>query len=360
MDYTSRINSLRKLMEKRRLDAYLTTKAANIYYLSGYRGDTAYLLITLTNAYLYTYPLFMVEAEEQTTNEVKVKIINDATHINSLLLEDTKGLYTLGTEKNNITFQTYSKFFCTLQEKIHLVPDLVSILRQKKEKKEIEFIKKAQQITDTIFEYVIKKLNVQIQNMTELELAGEMEYQMKKLGAEGYSFNTIVASGKNSAIPHAKPQNIKIKSNTNLLMDFGVSYMGYSSDMTRTIYVGKANEEFKKIYNLVLKSQEEAELHVRAGKTAMEIDKVARKIIEDAGYGKQFTHGLGHGVGIEVHEPPKINSRSQEKLEENMIITIEPGIYLKNKFGVRIEDMVIVKKEGFEIMTQSPKELIEI
>ncbi len=354
--YKQRLDNLRNLMEERKLDAYFTMHPANIYYLSGYRGDVGYLLVTLKEAYLYTYPLFMMEAEEQTTEEAKIRIFKNSSFINPLK-EDTKNLYSIGIEKDNITFSTYSALFCSLSEKIRPVSNLPGILRKRKDEKEIEFMKKAQQITDSVFQHV---LNLKLNNMTELDLAGEMEYQMKKLGAEGYSFKTIVATGENSAIPHARPRNVKIGNNTNLLMDFGVYYMGYASDMTRTIHVGKSNEEFKKVYNIVLKAQTEAENAVKAGKTAREIDSVARKIIEEAGYGEQFTHGLGHGVGIEVHERPAINSRSEEILEENMVITIEPGIYLKNKFGVRIEDMVIVKKDTFEIIPQSPKELIEI
>ena len=354
--YKNRLNNLRKLMDERKLDAYFTMHPANIYYLSGYRGDVGYLLVTLEHAYLYTYPLFMMEAEEQTDKEVEVKIFKDSSYID-LLKDDTKNTHSIGIEKNYITFSTYSTLFCSFSEKLRPVLNLTGELRKKKDEKELEFMKKAQEITDSIFKHV---LELNLSEMTELDLAGEMEYQMKKLGSEGYSFKTIVATGENSAIPHARPRNVKIGNNTNLLMDFGVYYMGYASDMTRTIYIGKANEEFKKVYNIVLKAQKEAENSVRAGKSAKEIDSVARKIIEDAGYGEQFTHGLGHGVGIEVHERPAVNSRSEEILEENMVITVEPGIYLKDKFGVRIEDMVIVKKDSFEIITQSPKELIEI
>ncbi len=354
--YERRLDNLRRLMEERKLDAYFTVHPANIYYLSGYRGDTGYLLVTLKEAYLYTYPLFMMEAEEQTTKEVNVRILKDSSYL-KLIQDDLKDSHSMAIEKDYITHSIYKDLFCALSDKIRPISNLAGELRKNKDEKEIEFMKKAQEITDRIFRHV---LNLNLSSMTELDLAAEMEYQMKKLGAEGYSFKTIVAAGENSAIPHARPRNVKIGSRTNLLMDFGVYYMGYASDMTRTIHIGNASEEFKKVYNIVLNAQKEAENAVKKGKKANEIDQIARKIIEDAGYGEQFTHGLGHGVGIEVHELPRVNRRSEEILEENMVITIEPGIYFKNKFGVRIEDMVIVKKDGFEIITQSPKELIEL
>lgn len=354
--YKNRIAKLQKLMEEERLDAYFTMHPQNIYYLSGYRGDSGYLLITLENTYLYTYPLFKYEAEEQTIDGIDVKIIKESSYI-KLLKEDLKNLHNIGIEKNNIRLSTYYTLLCNFSEKIKPIQGLVEKLRSQKDEKELEFIKKAQNITDKVFEYV---LSLKLWEMTELELAGEMELYMKKYGAEGYSFKTIVAKGENSSIPHARPRDVKIGNNTNLLLDFGVFYNGYASDMTRTIFIGKANDEFKKVYNIVLKAQTEAENGTREGKKAKEIDSIARKIIENEGYGEYFIHGLGHGVGLDVHEIPGVYSKSEDILKENMVITIEPGIYLKGKFGVRIEDMGIVKKDGFKVITKSPKELIEI
>ncbi len=354
--YKKRIESLQRLMEERKLDAYFTMHPENIYYLSGYRGDSGYLLITLHDAYLYTYPLFRMEAEEQTTDDVKVKIIKDVS-FTDMLKEDVKSMYNVGIEKNHVLLSFYSTISCALSDKIKPVESLVEQLRTQKDQRELEFMKKAQSITDEVFKHV---LGLKLTDMTELELAGEMEFYMKKQGAEGFSFSTIVATGEHSAIPHARPRNVKIKNGTNLLLDFGVYYNGYASDMTRTIFVGKADEEFKKVYNIVLKAQTEAEKGVKEGKKAKEIDGIARKIIEDEGYGEYFIHSLGHGVGIDVHEFPGVSPKQEAELLENMVITIEPGIYLKGKFGVRIEDMGIVKKDGFLVLPKSPKELIEI
>ncbi len=355
--YEARINKLRDLMQKEGLDAYFTLNTSNIYYLTGYRGDSAYLVITLKEAYLYTYALFQIEAETQTDKSVNVKILGK-TGLFDEISETLKDVKTLGIETPNLTLSMFNALYCKMQSKIRQTNDLVLGLRAQKDEREIEFIKRAQEITDRVFDHVLNTVKPDI--MTELDLAAEMEYQMKKLGAEGYSFKTIVAIKENSATPHAIPRNVTITNNTNLLMDFGVYYNGYASDMTRTIFIGKADDEFKKVYNTVLSAQEKAEQAIKVGVAVKKLDKIARDIIDSAGYGEFFTHGLGHGVGIDVHENPPVNSRTGTLLKQGMVITIEPGIYLKDKFGVRIEDMVLVKKDGFEIIPKAPKNLIEI
>ena len=354
--YEIRLNKFRDIMKEERLDAYFTLNTSNIYYLTGYRGDSAYLLITESNAFLYTYPLFKIEAETQTHKSVEVKIL-EGKDLASLVAQDLKNSKSMGIEES-ISVHMFNLLYCKNNSRIRQVTNLVERLRAQKDESELDFIKKAQKITDDIFQYVLD--NLKPDRLTELDLAAEMEYQMKKMGAEGYSFKTIVATRENSAIPHARPRNVLIKNNSNLLMDFGVYYNGYASDMTRTIFIGKADDEFKKVYTTVLNAQKKAEEEVKEGKKAKDIDKIARDIIKEAGYGEFFTHGLGHGVGIDVHESPPVNSKSEIILKEGMVITIEPGIYLKDRFGVRIEDMVLVKKDGYEIITNSPKELIEL
>ncbi len=354
--YEIRLNKFRDIMKEERLDAYFTLNPSNIYYLTGYRGDSAYLLITESNAFLYTYPLFKIEAETQIHKSVEVKIL-EGKDLASLVAQDLKNSKSMGIEES-ISLHMFNLLYCKNNSRIRQITNLVERLRAQKDESELDFIKKAQKITDDIFQYVLD--NLKPDRLTELDLAAEMEYQMKKMGAEGYSFKTIVATRENSAIPHARPRNVLIRNNSNLLMDFGVYYNGYASDMTRTIFIGKADDEFKKVYTTVLNAQKKAEENVKEGEKAKDIDKIARDIIKEAGYGEFFTHGLGHGVGIDVHESPPVNSKSEIILKEGMVITIEPGIYLKDRFGVRIEDMVLVKKDGYEIITNSPKELIEL
>jgi Xaa-Pro aminopeptidase len=196
--------------------------------------------------------------------------------------------------------------------------------------------------------------------MTELEAAAELEYFMKKEGAEDLGFNTIIASGLNSSMPHAIPSEKPFEEGDFITFDFGCKYKGYRSDMTRTVVLGKASEKQKEIYNIVLKAQLAALDAIKAGMKGCEVDKVARDIITEAGYGEYFGHGLGHSVGLEIHEEPRLSVTSETVLQANMIETIEPGIYIPGFGGVRIEDMILVTEEGHINYAHSPKELIEI
>jgi len=233
----------------------------------------------------------------------------------------------------------------------------VDALRQIKSEEELEYLEKAEAIGDLAFEKILTILKP---GMTELEVAAELEYQMKKAGAENFSFSTIVASGLNSSMPHAIPGEKKLEEGDFVTMDFGCTYKGYCSDMTRTVVLGKASEKQKEIYNTVLKAQLAALDAIKAGVTGKSVDKVARDIITEAGYGECFGHGLGHSVGLFIHEEPRLSPAGETVLEENMIETVEPGIYVPGFGGVRIEDMVAVTKDGCKNFTHSPKELIEI
>jgi len=194
--------------------------------------------------------------------------------------------------------------------------------------------------------------------VTELEIAAELEYQMRKRGGEGTSFETIVVSGHKSSMPHGKPSDKKIESGDFVTMDFGCMYQGYCSDMTRTVAVGKISDEQRKIYDTVKHAQEAGLSAIRAGVAGMDADKIARQVIADAGYGAYFGHSLGHGVGLLIHELPNLSPRSETILQPNMVVTCEPGIYIPNLGGVRIEDMVCVRQDGIENFTHLSKELL--
>ena len=235
--------------------------------------------------------------------------------------------------------------------------DLIERERRIKTPEELKLLRKAEAIGDKAFSDI---LNILKPGMTELEVAAELEYSMKKNGAAGLSFDTIAASGINSSMPHAIPGTKKLENGDFLTMDFGCMYEGYCSDMTRTVVIGKASDEQKKIYNIVLKAQTEAVSGIRAGLKCIDVDRIARSIIEEAGYGRYFGHGLGHSVGLYIHESPALNTRDETVLVEGMIETIEPGIYIPGFGGVRIEDMGAVTKDGYDNFASSPKELIEI
>jgi len=236
------------------------------------------------------------------------------------------------------------------------IGDLIESLREIKTLEEMKNIQAAQNITDLAFSHLLKMLTP---NMTEIEVAVELEYAMRRLGADGFAFDTIAVSGDASALPHGKPRSEKLRTGF-LTMDFGAKLNGYCSDMTRTIVIGRADSEMKKIYNTVLSAQTEAIKYLREGADAGEADKVARDII-DRDYKGAFGHALGHSVGLYIHEEPRLSKRCLgRKLRAGEIVTVEPGIYIYGKYGCRIEDMVSIKSDGVHNFTSSSKELIEI
>lgn len=229
--------------------------------------------------------------------------------------------------------------------------------RQVKTEAEVAKIRKAQSITDAAFSHILGFIN---EGRTELEVAAELEYFMRSHGASGLAFETIAVSGKNSSLPHGVPTEAKLTMNSFFTMDYGAKYSGYCSDMTRTVVLGKADEEMKRIYNTVLTAQSEAMKYIRAGVSGKEADKVARDVITDAGYGQYFGHSLGHSLGLEIHELPSASPKSDAILVAGNIVTVEPGIYIPGKYGVRIENMVLVTENGCENLTDSDRSLIEL
>ena len=265
------------------------------------------------------------------------------------------GVTVLGYEETYLTVAELMQFEKNLNAK--LIPYNAKIygFRAVKEEWELENLRKAQAIADKAFAEVLPRIKV---GMSELELQAELIYCMYKNGAHGLSFDPIVVSGPNSSMPHGVAGDRKIQDGDFITMDFGVLYNGYCSDMTRTVAVSFATEEMKKVYNTVLEAQLAGLAISKAGVPGKDIDGAARKVIEEAGYGPQFSHSYGHGVGLEIHEAPGLSFRSEQEIPENAVCSAEPGIYLAGKFGVRIEDCIIFKADGYENLATSPKELI--
>jgi Xaa-Pro aminopeptidase len=233
----------------------------------------------------------------------------------------------------------------------------ISGFRAIKEEYELERMRKAQQITDAAFTEVLTRIKA---GMTEKELAAELIYCLLKNGGEGLSFEPIVVSGPNTSLPHGVPGERRLQEGDFITMDFGVTYQGYCSDMTRTVALGYVTEEMRTVYDTVLKAQLAGISATRAGVKGKEVDAAARQVIEDAGYGPYFGHSYGHSIGMECHEMPSCSPSGEVVMEENMVSSAEPGIYLPGKFGVRIEDVVVFKADGCENLTHSPKNLIII
>ena len=265
------------------------------------------------------------------------------------------GITTLGYEENYLTVAEWMGFEKNLKAKLVPFNDKINGFRGCKEEWELDLMRKAQAIADKAFTEVLPRIKV---GMTELELQAELIYCLYKNGGQGLSFDPIVVSGPNSSMPHGVAGERRIQEGDFITMDFGVLYQGYCSDMTRTVAVGYATEEMKKVYDTVLQAQLAGIAATKAGVPGKDLDGAARKVITDAGYGEYFGHGYGHSLGLEVHESPSPNSRNTEPMPENAVTSAEPGIYLPGKFGVRIEDVVVLKADGCENITHSPKNLI--
>ena len=265
------------------------------------------------------------------------------------------GVTTLGYEEHYLTVEELLGYEKNLNAKLVPFNKQIAGFRGQKEEWELELMRKAQSITDKAFAEVVKGIKP---GMTELALQAELIYCLYKNGGTGLAFDPIVVSGPNTSLPHGVAGERVIQEGDFVTMDFGASYMGYCSDMTRTVAVGYATEEMKQVYNTVLTAQKAAIAMTRAGIPGKDIDAVARKVITDAGYGPYFGHGYGHSLGLEIHEAPNPNTANEEPMPVGAVCSAEPGIYLPGKFGVRIEDVTILREDGCEDITKSPKELM--
>lgn len=353
----TKLEKLRNLLRERNLDAVIVYDELNLRYLTGIAFTDGFCFITQDNAYLVTDFRYYEIAQKDAAEGFRVLIPDDRTSfLHSVISENC--VKTLGFEGAALSFTRYKRLSDEFKE-IEFVDigELIDELRRVKTDGEIQKIQKAQDITDKAFSHILSAIKPEI--MTEIDVAAELEYFMRKNGAEGLAFDTIAVSGDASSMPHGVPRNEKLKRGF-LTMDFGAKFDGYCSDMTRTVVIGSADSEMKKLYNTVLRAQNAALGFLKAGADAGEADKIARDII-DADYTGAFGHSLGHSVGLYIHEAPSLSRRAfGYKLRRGEILTVEPGIYIPGKYGCRIEDMVKIEEKGIYNFTKSPKELIEI
>ncbi|MFC1538710.1 M24 family metallopeptidase [Candidatus Latescibacterota bacterium] len=349
---------IRKKMRDLSLDSFLIAKQSNIRYLTGFTGDYGYIAVTSDNIFFFTSQLYEEQARSIENNDitfvtVKEYFIDSFSEINKSIWGKK-----IGFESEVITCSVFSK----LNEKMDFADfkpsrGIIEKLREIKDLSEIQSISNSQKITDSVFEYILGIIDDGIE---ERDLACEIDYQLLKKGGERLAFETIVASGPNTSKPHAITSKRKLKKGDLVLFDFGTFVDGYASDMTRTIVLGKADKEQKRLYNLVFNAQLAAIDSISSGMKSSELFKTVMDIFRKAGYSEKFIHSLGHGVGIEVHESPRLSANSDDILKINSVITIEPGIYIPGWGGIRIEDMVIVTENGCENLTHSQKTLIEL
>lgn len=352
----SKLLKLRNKMKQIGVDAVLVLDELNQHYLSGFAFTDGFLLITHNKAYLVTDFRYYEMALNAADKQFEILTPDNRGEFIDKALAD-EGCKIVGFEGGSVSYDVY-RSYC--EKHPHLtfenIGDAIEVIRQIKDFDEIAKMQKAQDITDKAFSHILSIIN---RDMTELDVAVELEYAMRKNGASAFAFDTISVSGDASALPHGTPRNVKLRDGF-LTMDFGAKFDGYCSDMTRTIVIGKADAEIKKVYNTVLSAQLAALDYLKEGADCGEADKIARDII-DADYKGAFGHSLGHSVGLFIHESPRLYSRGfGRKLKVGEIITVEPGIYLFGKYGCRIEDMVAITEKGIHNFTHSTKELIEI
>ena len=343
--------------ELKNTEALLILSEPNRFYITKFSSSAGYVLVTAEKSY-FLIDFRYYEKAKQTVSGCEV-ILSSSPLSEIKELCEKNGITTLYIECDSVTVGKYK-----LLEK-ELSPVSVSEdskfdrmlrdMRSVKSESELALIRQAQELTDKTFAYITDRITA---GRTEREIMLDMEFYMRKLGSEGVSFDFIVVSGKNSSLPHGVPTDKKIENGDFVTMDFGAVVGGYRSDMTRTVAVGGVSEEQKLVYNTVLKAQLAAIEKIKSGAVCSEIDKIARDIIDGAGYKNCFGHALGHSVGIEIHENPSFSPRCNTVLKSGTVMTVEPGIYIENKFGVRIEDMVFVTDGGCTDITKSPKELI--
>lgn len=352
-----RLEKLINVMENEGLDGILLTGRPNTFYFSGFTGTTSKCLVIRDRAYLIVDFRYTTQAKEQAFDGIEViQHEKGALEVlNRLCLE--YGIQKTGLEGNNISFSEYTdlKNKLTPVKELRNVQSSIDGIRIIKDENELQLIKSAVNIADKAFDEILPFIKPGVK---EHEVALELEYRMKKLGADGAPFETIIASGPRSALPHGVASDREIQPGDPVVMDYGAIYRGYCSDMTRTVFVGDPPKKIRDIYNIVLKAQLEALEASRTEITGKDLDNVAREIINGAGYEKCFGHGLGHGVGVEIHEKPGISPKGEEVLKPGMVFTVEPGIYIEGFGGIRIEDMVFLKSDGIEIPTKSIKEII--
>jgi Xaa-Pro aminopeptidase len=333
-------------------DVLIVSGLPNVRYLSGFTGSNAIVLIAAGQSILFTDPRYTIQA--RTESDCSVRIIRGSLYDGVSKVLKNRKWKRIAIERNRLTVAGYSE----LQEKLGLgaglrpTAGLVEKHRMVKSDEEIQAIRASVETNSRAFTETSRQIN---DGMSETDLAAELEYRMRRNGAEKPAFETIVASGPRTALPHAQPTGEKL--HKLLLVDMGCMQAGYASDMTRMLHLGRPGPQTRKLYKAVLEAQLAAIAAVRAGVQAGHVDRAARKVLKAHGFEKQFVHSTGHGLGLEIHESPRLGKRDGTYLQAGMVITIEPGAYIEDVGGVRIEDTVLVTESGCEILTPTPKEL---
>ncbi|MDU4270742.1 MAG: Xaa-Pro peptidase family protein [Enterococcus hirae] len=349
-----RVEKLRKKMQEENLDSFLITSPYNLRYLTNFTGTTGVAVITLEKAFFITDFRYTEQAAAQAQGFEIIKNVGPIFEEVADLVQK-EGLRELGFEETTVSFLEYSVLEEIIDAQLIPISGMIEELREIKDEEEIAIIEKACSIADLAYDHILKMIQP---GMTEIEVANQLDFYMRSLGASGVSFETIVASGLRSAMPHGVASKKIIEQGDLITIDFGCYYEGYVSDMTRTFAIGDPGEQLKEIYQIVLEAQLAVLEVAKPGVTGKQLDAVARDYITKHGYGEAFGHSTGHGIGLEIHEGPNVSVRAEKQFVPGNIITDEPGIYLPGIGGVRIEDDLLITSDGNRVLTHSPKELI--
>jgi len=363
MDHFRRMGALRRKLTRAGLPGLLVAHPPDVRYLCGFTGSGGALAVTRRRARLFTDGRYTAQAAEE-VQAAEVQIGSGAPSLAAAQwLAAQPGAVMAGFDPARTTVAELARWKSELPSRLRrgffqaTPASLVELLRAVKDEDELALMAEAALLGCRLFEHILNFLRPGI---AEIEVAAELEHQARLLGAEGMSFETIVASGARSAMPHGRATGALLPRKGFVTLDFGIILKGYCSDMTRTVFLGKPAPSERNAYHSVLEAQETALNAVAAGVSCGDVDEAARGVLRSAGLAEAFTHSTGHGVGLEIHEPPRVGSGQNTRLLRGMVITIEPGIYLQGKFGIRIEDMVAVTRTGGQVLTPTPKALIEL
>jgi len=362
MDFKTRQKHLKEQLTSTRLDALLISHLPNIRYLCGFTGSAGFLLVQESGSVFFTDVRYDTQAREEVTGAKVViarkAVLNAVGEWIAARRKRARG-WTIGIEADHLTVAERKRAADLLPSGLRLksAPSFVDQARMVKDPNELERIRAAVKLGATLFDRALQVLRPGVK---EAEVAAEMEYAARRAGAEEMSFPTIIASGPRSALPHGRASSQAIAPGGFVVCDFGVILAGYCSDQTRTVWVGNASKEGRQAYEAVRDAQQSAIDAVRPGVSVGDVDSAARKVLREAGLGRYFTHSTGHGVGLEIHEAPRVAAGQEQVLKPGMVITIEPGVYFPGKWGVRIEDMVAVTEDGGEVLTPTSKEFLAV
>ena len=350
--YQDRRGQIKEACNFLNADAFLVSSLVNVRYLSGFTGSNGLLLISGDNDFLFTDSRYIEQGREETCDQITVSLTSGFSAI-----EEVSRLYSLTNvafESDHLTYSEFTGMEKLLKPRVNLISakGVVEKIRSVKDNDEVDLIRRAASLADDAVTLAIQESKP---GKSEFEIAWVIEKFLRENGADGVAFDTIVATGANSAKPHHRAGSTIIKAGDSLVIDMGALLNGYRSDITRTVLVDGENEKFRRVYEVVLEAQTTAIKAAKKGVLGKELDLVAREVIANHGFGQNFSHGLGHGVGLDVHEMPMVVPSSEHILEEGMVFTVEPGIYLPGWGGVRIEDMVLLEESEVSLLTKAPK-----